>query len=98
LGAPDPSIEHAEVPRAPDDYLADDEDLDDLPIERRLQLAIAAAGARLMSQCKAAIFYKVPRTTVQDRMNRVLTRVDAHAHERRLTNVQEDILAEWIKV
>jgi hypothetical protein len=24
--------------------------------------------------------------------------VDAHAHERRLTNVQEDILAEWIKV
>ncbi|KAJ6549578.1 hypothetical protein DFH09DRAFT_1501894, partial [Mycena vulgaris] len=40
----------------------------------------------------------VPRTTVQDRMNGALTRVDAHAHERRLTDVQEDVLAEWIKV
>jgi hypothetical protein len=98
LGAPDPPIEHAEVPRTPDDYLADDEDLDDLPIERHLQLTIAAAGACLMSQRKAAIFYKVPHTTVQDRMNGALTRVDAHAHERRLTDVQEDILVEWIKV
>jgi hypothetical protein len=98
LGAPDPPIEHVEAPRAPDDYLANDEDLDDLPTERRLQLAIAAAGARLMSQRKATIFYKVPCTTVQDRMNGVLTRVDAHAHEHRLTDVQEDVLAEWIKV
>ncbi|KAJ7216086.1 hypothetical protein GGX14DRAFT_359283 [Mycena pura] len=51
-----------------------------------------------MSQRKAATFYKVPRTTLQDRMNGALTRVAAHAHERRLTDVQEDVLAEWIKV
>ncbi|KAJ7311687.1 hypothetical protein DFH08DRAFT_897426 [Mycena albidolilacea] len=50
-----------------------------------------------MSQRKAALYYSVPRSTLQDRAKGRLTRGDAHVHERLLNKPQEDVLAEWIK-
>ncbi|KAJ7333309.1 hypothetical protein DFH08DRAFT_881034, partial [Mycena albidolilacea] len=46
-----------------------------------------------MSQRKAALYYSVPRSTLQDRAKGRLTRGDAHVHERLLTKPQEDSLA-----
>ncbi|KAJ7781960.1 hypothetical protein DFH07DRAFT_1017888 [Mycena maculata] len=74
-----------------------DDDIGELPQEKRIQLAVAAAQGKLMSERKAAIYYRVSRTTVQRRIDGILARKDAHIHERRLTPAQEDILAEWIK-
>lgn len=88
--------EHPNSPVDADDD--DDDNIEHLPQGKRIQLAVAAARAKLMSQRKAAIYYRVPRTTVQDRINGVLPRTEAHIHERSLTPAQEEVLAEWIKV
>ncbi|KAF7335145.1 DDE-domain-containing protein [Mycena venus] len=87
-----------ERPESPvDAHNCDDGDLEHLPHEKRIQLAVAASQSGRMSQRKAAQYYRVPRTSVQDRANGVLIRSDAHLHERKLTKAQEDVLAEWIK-
>lgn len=87
-----PSDEHPESP------VDADNEIEHLPQEKRIQLAVAASQAKLMSERKAADYYGVPRSTVQARAKGVLTRTEAHAHERSLTSPQEEILAEWIKV
>lgn len=63
-----------------------------------MQLAIAAIESKILSERKAAIYYCVSRTTLQHRQQGMLTRTEAHAHERRLTAAQEDVLVEWVKV
>jgi hypothetical protein len=102
LNEPDAPHEPTVVAAAPDDHPDspndDDDDISNLPQEKRIQLAVAATQAKLMSERKAAAYYGVPRTTVQRRAQGILTRKDAHIHERSLTPAQEDILAEWIKV
>lgn len=108
LGAPDPpnpqtniATTPAEHQDSPVDTDPDDDDDNDpalLPQEKRIQLALAVSQAGLMSQRKAALYYSVPRSTLQDRAKGRLTRGDAHVHERLLTKPQEDVLAEWIKV
>jgi hypothetical protein len=90
------TTERAELPV--DAHNCDDGDLEHLPYERRVQMAVAASQSGLMSERKAAIYYRVARTTVQDRAKGALTRNDAHLHERKLTQPQEDVLSEWIKV
>ena len=88
----DDGDEHSDSPADADD------EIDNLPQEKRIQLAVAASQAKLMSERKAAIYYRVSRSTVQDRAKGILTRKEAHAHERSLTSPQEEILTEWIKV
>ncbi|KAJ6605916.1 hypothetical protein B0H10DRAFT_359799 [Mycena sp. CBHHK59/15] len=92
LNEPDPQDEPTVVVAAPDedpDSLVDTEDTDDdiadLPQEKRIQLAVAVTQGKLMSERKASIYYGVPRTTMQRRAQGVLTRQEAHIHERRLT-------------
>lgn len=87
--------EHSVSPVDADDA---DDDIKDLPQEKRIQLAVAATQAKLMSERKAAIYYGVSRTTVQRRSQGILARKEAHIHQRRLTPAQDDVLAEWIKV
>ncbi|KAF7326528.1 DDE-domain-containing protein [Mycena venus] len=106
LNEPDASHQPTVVTAAPDEHPDspndanddnDDNDISRLPQEKRIQFAVAATQAQLMSERKAATYYGVPRTTVQRRAQGILTRKDAHIHERSLTPAQEDILAEWIK-
>jgi hypothetical protein len=87
-----------EDPDLPVDAEDTDDDLEHLPQEKRIQLAVAATQAKLMSERKAAIYFGVSRTTVNRRANGILSRTEGHIHERRLSPAQEDILAEWIKV
>ncbi|KAF7335093.1 DDE-domain-containing protein [Mycena venus] len=80
-----------------------DDDLELLSQEERIQLAIATINkaeisGRRISERAAAIYFRVPRATLQDRRRGVLTRVQGHAHERALSSAQEDVLAEWVKV
>jgi hypothetical protein len=96
---PTDGVTVTERPELPiDAHNCDDGDLEYLSYERRVQMAVAASQSDLMSERKAAIYYRVARTTVQDRAKGALTRNDAHLHERKLTQPQEDVLAEWIKV
>jgi hypothetical protein len=106
LSEPDPSNDHINDATTSDDdegaasdaAAGDDEDLEHLPLERRIQLAMAAVQTGVMSDRKAALYYRAPHTTIQRRIKGVLPRREAHAHERSLTNPQEEVLAEWIKV
>ncbi|KAJ7740421.1 hypothetical protein DFH07DRAFT_926544 [Mycena maculata] len=108
LSAPDPPNRRMDIATTPTEHQEspvdagldddDDYDLELLPQEKRIQLALAASQAGLVSQRKAALYYRVPRSTVQDRVKGRLTRGEAHIHERLLTRPQEDVLTEWIKV
>jgi hypothetical protein len=93
-----PPGDHPDSPVDADDADDADDEIEHLPQEKRIQLAVAASQAKLMSERKAADYYGVPRSTVQARAKGILTRKEAHAHERSLTSPQEEILAEWIKV
>ncbi|KAJ7766469.1 DDE superfamily endonuclease-domain-containing protein [Mycena maculata] len=99
--APDPPNDHTDAtaptqrPESPVD--TDDDDFENMPKEKHIQLAIAAIQANIISERKAAIYYRVPRTTVQRRATGILTRVEAHVHRRSLSQAQEDVLAEWVK-
>lgn len=74
-------------------------DLTSLTQEQKIQLAITAIqhSGGTLSIRRAATDYGVPRTTLQDRMNGVLTRTAAHAHQQALTPAQESILVDWVK-
>ncbi|KAJ7246022.1 hypothetical protein C8J57DRAFT_968506, partial [Mycena rebaudengoi] len=65
--------------------------------EARLQLAVAAVQTKTLSERKAAIYYHVPRTTVQNRINGMVSREEAHAYERSLSSPQEEVLVKWVK-
>lgn len=85
------------------DALADDFDLMSLSQEDRIQRAITAISRYAETGVKysirrAAIDYDVPRSTLQDRYNGRLTRVQAHGSQQKLSPAQENILVEWIKV
>ncbi|KAF5356505.1 hypothetical protein D9757_014230 [Collybiopsis confluens] len=77
--------------------------LETMPYEERIQAALAdiecsAASGALLSIRAAANKYEVARsTTLQDRHYGRLNRVDAHAHQQKLTPAQEDILVQWVK-
>lgn len=81
-------------------------ELDALPQEERIQLAIKAInnssrkpdGTPSLSARQAALAFNIPRSTLTDRLNGKPTRSEAHAHEQALTPVQEEVLVEWIKV
>lgn len=51
-----------------------------------------------MSIQKAGREYGVPRSTLQDRIKGALSKQEAHEHEQRLSQVQEDHLAQWVLV
>lgn len=76
----------------------DDDGFEDIPKEKRIQLAITAVESKTMSKRKAAIYYNVPRTNVQNRAKGMLVRLEAHAYRRKLSQPQENMLAEWVKV
>jgi len=82
-------------------------DISALSKEERIQLAIAAvrdSGLKadgvttLLSLREAARIYDVPRGTLTDRYNGVRTRAEAHEHEQLLSDSQEEVLVDWIKV
>jgi hypothetical protein len=85
-------------PKSSVDANGDDVDLEHLPAEARLQLAVAAVQTETLSERKAAIYYRVPRTTIQNRIKGMVSREEAHAHERSLSSPQEEVLVEWVKV
>jgi hypothetical protein len=82
----------------PADEGMDDVDLDHLSEEQRMQLAIIAIRAGRMSQNKAAPYYRVHRGTLQNRFKGMLTRTEAHAPRRKLSESHEAVLTSWIKV
>ncbi|KAF7343027.1 DDE-domain-containing protein [Mycena venus] len=75
-----------------------DNDLEHLPYEKRVQLALTAIRAGVMSERGACKYYRVTRETVQNRAKGVPTHTEAHAHERKLSEAKESILKEWVKV
>ncbi|KAF8887473.1 hypothetical protein CPB84DRAFT_1625991, partial [Gymnopilus junonius] len=50
-----------------------------------------------LSICKIFTLYNVRQTTLQDHLNGAQSQKDAHAHECKLSNAEEDILADWTK-
>ncbi|KAF8172226.1 hypothetical protein K438DRAFT_1981677 [Mycena galopus ATCC 62051] len=76
----------------------DDEDLEDHPTERRIQLAVTAVQTKVLSERGAEIYYRVPRTTIQNRIEGMVSRQEAHAVWRSLSKPQEEVLVEWTKV
>lgn len=87
------SVQRPELPMN-----TDDDSFEDMPKEKCIQLAIIAVESKTMSERKAAIYYDVPRTTVQNRAKGMLIRMEAHAYRRNLSQPQENMLAEWVKV
>ncbi|KAF7367161.1 DDE-domain-containing protein [Mycena sanguinolenta] len=75
-----------------------DVDLNLLSVEERMQLAIKTMDKTGMPERPAAKYFRVPRATLQSRRQGVLPRVEAHAHERVVSVVQEQVLVEWIKI
>ena len=65
--------------------------------EEVLQAALDAV-AKGMSQKLAAKEYRVPRTTIQNRIKGHITTQEAHEPQQRLSKVQEDNLTQWILV
>ena len=63
--------------------------------EEAIQRALNAV-ANGMSQKKAGLEFGVPRSTLQNRINGILSRQEAHEHEQRLSPVQEDHLTQWV--
>ncbi|ORY63342.1 uncharacterized protein BCR38DRAFT_296168, partial [Pseudomassariella vexata] len=62
--------------------------------ETRILNAIKAyRDGQISSVRQAAISFKVPRSTLQDRINNVPTRKTAHEHQQRLTVKEEDSIA-----
>ena len=51
-----------------------------------------------MSQKKAGLEYRVPRSSLQNRINSYISRQEARIPQQRLSTVQEERLAEWILV
>lgn len=94
-GAPD---EPTDPPIAPIDDGAVDVDLEHLPMEARIQLALTAIEVSGTSERKAALYYRVNRGTLQNRIKGIQPRGEAHVEERKLTRAQEDVLTEWVKV
>jgi hypothetical protein len=94
---PDPPAIVA-APQLPVDAPTTDEDIADLPQEKRVQLALAAIEGKLLSERKAAIYFSVHRSMLQRRLQGVKSHKEAHIHERKLTPAQEDVLTEWTKV
>ncbi|KAJ6479063.1 hypothetical protein C8R45DRAFT_832825, partial [Mycena sanguinolenta] len=66
--------------------------------EERMKLAVETTNKGLLSERGAAKYYRVPRATLQSRRQGVLTRVEAHVHERVVSPVQEDVLVGWAEV
>ncbi|KAF7344314.1 DDE-domain-containing protein [Mycena sanguinolenta] len=75
-----------------------DVDLNLLSVEERMQLAIKTMDKTGMPERPAAKYFRVPRATLQSHRQGVLPRVEAHAHERVVSVVQEQVLVEWIKI
>ena len=64
--------------------------------ENRIQLALADLETkRFTSVRKAAEFYSVPRSTLQDRFNGKPTRQEGHSYRQVLSPLQEEMLAKW---
>lgn len=67
--------------------------------EEKLQLAVEAIQKdSSRSQRAVARFYDVPESTLRLRLKGGKTRKQAHEHQQRLTNSQEQVLQEWIRV
>ena len=77
-----------------------DLDLQEVDIEVRYRWAMAAVqgGRRGLSARKAAVLYRLPRTTLDARLLGVKSRQEAHEHEWVLGSAQEAVLVEWVKV
>ncbi|KAJ7766241.1 hypothetical protein B0H16DRAFT_1212189, partial [Mycena metata] len=68
-------------------------------IELRYQWAInAVQGRRALSSRKAAVLYRVARSTLDTRLKGVKSRREAHEHQHVLSTAQEGVLVEWVKV
>lgn len=93
-----PDIDLNSAPAVPIDGNVADIDLDHLSEEQRMVLAIAAIQTSNIAQRKAARDYRVPRGTLKNRLKGIRPRAEAHAHERKLTAAQEEVLTEWVKV
>jgi len=80
-------------------------DLEDKPVEERIQLALKAVtingfrpnGRPWLSLREAAKAYQVKKTTLTERFNGRKTKKEAHEHEKTLTFAAEEALVEWIK-
>ena len=81
-------------------------DILSLPQEDRIQLAISAIneagknsnGESLLSVCKAASNYDVPRSTLGDRIKGIPMRAEVHVDQRALSVAEEVVVVEWAKV
>ncbi|KAJ3534000.1 hypothetical protein NM688_g7200 [Phlebia brevispora] len=81
-------------------------DLDDLSPEDRIQLALEAVcdsglkpnGDPCLSLRQAAQIYRVSHSTLTARFHGRPTCRQAHEHERKLSQIQENVLVAWIKV
>jgi hypothetical protein len=71
--------------------------MEDLDIETRYKLAIAAVRTRETPAHAAAIEFCVPRSTLGTRLKGAVSRKEAHESQKALTTAQEVVLVEWIK-
>ncbi|CAK5265843.1 unnamed protein product [Mycena citricolor] len=74
-----------------------DAELQGIPLLERQNLAIAAVQQGV-SQRKACTFYRVNRGTVANRMRGLQNRVQAHAKERAVSDAEETVFVDFIKV
>lgn len=82
------------------------DDILSLPQEDRIQLAIKAItkagykpnGDQQLSTRKAAGAYRVPRSTLGDRMRGLQTCAQAHVGQQNLSPAEEEVLVKWAKV
>jgi len=80
-------------------------DLGDLDTEARLQLAVTAIlaspllpnGHHQLSTHAASSIYSVKRGTLNNRLKGMKTCQEAHAHERLLSDAEEEVLVDWVK-
>ncbi len=65
--------------------------------EGRIQLALNdIKSGRIQSLRAAAKLYDLPLTTLHRRTNGVSSRVDTYHHRRKMTQLEEDSLVEWV--
>jgi len=92
-------------PHSPDHEDATPLDLGDLDYEARVQLAVTAinaspllpSGYHQLSLRAAASIYGVKRGTLDNRLKGMKTRQESHAHERLLSEAEEEVLVDWVK-
>lgn len=81
------------------------EDLAGLDDEARLELAVRAIlaspisddGKHELQVRVASRFFEVKRGTLTNQLKGVRPRSEAHAHERVLSDAEEEVLSEWIR-